>query len=103
MPPKVRYLNDVSKRLLTPVWSAHQQAHDQAQILHRDISAGNIMISDTGEGLLIDWDSAKHLDDIEKGGSQPERTVRRTHCPTARVSHFTFPAGHISVPGSSVC
>ncbi|KAM6501586.1 Protein kinase-like domain containing protein, partial [Amanita muscaria] len=53
---------------------AHHQALDRAMILHRDISAGNILITKNGEGQLGDWELAKHLDDIKKGGSQPERT-----------------------------
>jgi len=48
-----------------------QQAHDVAGILHRDISAGNIIITDQSEGLLIDWDMAKSLDEIQRGASQP--------------------------------
>jgi len=33
--------------------AAHQHAHFRAQILHRDISVGNILITDEGKGLLI--------------------------------------------------
>ncbi|EEB94797.1 hypothetical protein MPER_06333, partial [Moniliophthora perniciosa FA553] len=35
---------------------AHQDAYERASILHRDISVGNILITDNGGGLLIDWD-----------------------------------------------
>ncbi|KIL56172.1 hypothetical protein M378DRAFT_89732 [Amanita muscaria Koide BX008] len=65
------------KQLLTAFThaaEAHQQAIDDACILHRDISAGNILITREGNGLLGDWDMAKHLDDIKDGSPQPERT-----------------------------
>ncbi|KAH9486317.1 hypothetical protein JR316_0000381 [Psilocybe cubensis] len=56
---------------------AHSVAHDIAHILHRDISAGNIMIDQNGRGLLVDWDLSKstigpHPDD--DAVQQPERT-----------------------------
>ncbi|KIL56511.1 hypothetical protein M378DRAFT_17009 [Amanita muscaria Koide BX008] len=35
---------------------AHQQTLDKANILHRDVSAGNIVITDEGRGVLVDWD-----------------------------------------------
>lgn len=41
---------------LTSVVAAHHMAYEAANILHRDISSGNIMIGDTGEGYLIDWE-----------------------------------------------
>ncbi|KZV65205.1 hypothetical protein PENSPDRAFT_756677 [Peniophora sp. CONT] len=35
--------------------TAHRDAYEKANILHRDISPGNILITDKGTGLLIDW------------------------------------------------
>ena len=57
---------------------AHRHAHDKAEILHRDISAGNIMITEEGRGLLVDFDLSKFLDADDGGESQVERTVRST-------------------------
>lgn len=53
----------------------------KAGVLHRDISAGNIMITE-GRGFLIDWDLSKRVrfdekplekESVEK--EQPTRTV----------------------------
>ncbi|KAM6501572.1 hypothetical protein JOM56_001549, partial [Amanita muscaria] len=52
----------------------HQQTLDKANILHRDVSAGNIVITDEGRGVLVDWDVAKHADDIARGACLPEHT-----------------------------
>jgi serine/threonine protein kinase len=49
-------------------------AHDMANILHRDISAGNIMITEEGRGLLVDWDLSKSLGNADEAPSPPERT-----------------------------
>ena len=38
------------------VCAAHQQAYFGAYILHCDVSVNNILITDEGKGLLIDWD-----------------------------------------------
>ena len=57
---------------------AHRHAHDKAKILHRDISAGNIMITEEGRGLLVDFDLSKILDADDGGEGQLERTVRST-------------------------
>lgn len=55
----------------------HQDAYEKAKVLHRDISAKNIMINPlTKRGLLIDWDLAKHMD-TDRGlqSSQSGRSV----------------------------
>ncbi|KAH8989403.1 hypothetical protein EDB86DRAFT_2768836, partial [Lactarius hatsudake] len=35
------------------------QAYKRVQILHRDVSAGNILITEERSGILIDWDLSK--------------------------------------------
>jgi RIO-like serine/threonine protein kinase len=40
---------------------AHTAAYNKTQILHRDISAGNILITKEGTGILIDWDMSKKV------------------------------------------
>ncbi|KAI0315908.1 hypothetical protein OF83DRAFT_1173383 [Amylostereum chailletii] len=37
---------------------SHATAYSKVNVLHGDISAGNILITDDGRGLLIDWDLA---------------------------------------------
>ena len=39
----------------------HSRAYKRAKIFHRDISAGNILIDENGEGILIDWDLSLDL------------------------------------------
>ncbi|EIW78333.1 hypothetical protein CONPUDRAFT_127890, partial [Coniophora puteana RWD-64-598 SS2] len=46
---------------LADALEAHRDAYTKAKILHRDISAGNIILSPTGEGLLIDWDHCLNM------------------------------------------
>ncbi|KAI9436793.1 hypothetical protein F5148DRAFT_989669 [Russula earlei] len=41
---------------------AHTDAYNKAKILHRDVSAGNILIAPDRSGLLIDWDMSKRMD-----------------------------------------
>ncbi|KAH7918459.1 hypothetical protein BV22DRAFT_1134581 [Leucogyrophana mollusca] len=52
---------------------AHKDAFEKAEILHRDISVGNVIITAAGEGLLIDWDLAKSIADLNSS-RQHERT-----------------------------
>ncbi|KAL0566664.1 hypothetical protein V5O48_015341 [Marasmius crinis-equi] len=52
--------------------AAHEQAYENARVLHRDISIGNILIYDKG-GLLIDWEFSKHVD-LPKEARITERT-----------------------------
>ncbi|KAM6501558.1 hypothetical protein JOM56_001535 [Amanita muscaria] len=79
---KVLILNGLGRRLATfkstkellgvfaDAVDAHQQALDKADILHRDVGPGSILITDEGRGALVDWD----VDDTTRGISQSERT-----------------------------
>ncbi|KAI3610141.1 other 1 protein kinase, partial [Moniliophthora roreri] len=69
--------------------AAHQEAYAKARILHRDISAGNILISEDGkEGYLIDWDFSKEVTDDIETPRQPERTIDRGHGHACQASFF---------------
>ncbi|KAF8519592.1 hypothetical protein BU17DRAFT_89702 [Hysterangium stoloniferum] len=46
--------------------TAHEDAYDKAEILHRDISSADIIITNTGGGFLIDWDLCKKLQHIHQ-------------------------------------
>ncbi|KAF8498369.1 hypothetical protein BU17DRAFT_72336 [Hysterangium stoloniferum] len=51
-----------TKEMVTPVRdaiTAHGHAYDKAEILHRYINSGNILITHIGGGLLIEWDLCK--------------------------------------------
>jgi hypothetical protein len=56
------------------IWTVHHQAATDAQILHRDISDGNVLIDKDGNGMLIDWDLCCNLN--EEGARRFARTVR---------------------------
>ncbi|KAG6810142.1 hypothetical protein H0H92_013135 [Tricholoma furcatifolium] len=51
---------------LTLVVLAHKEAYEKCGIVHRDISAKNILITMNGRGILNDWDLAKHKLQLEK-------------------------------------
>ncbi|KAI0295048.1 hypothetical protein B0F90DRAFT_1638675, partial [Multifurca ochricompacta] len=54
---------------------AHSLAYERTQILHRDVSAGNILISEEGRGILIDWDLSKRVPkDVDEKARQHSRT-----------------------------
>ncbi len=57
--------------------TAHTEAYDKAQVLHRDVSAGNIMITEDGSGILIDWDLSKKVVKDGMKARRHSRTVRR--------------------------
>ena len=61
--------------MMTIIFTAHSQAYEQAEILHRDISVVNIIITDDGKGLLIDWDLCNHLENLANVRRQCEHTV----------------------------
>ena len=53
---------------------AHTAAYNKTGILHRDVSAGNILITDEGTGILIDWDLSKKVKEVSE--SKPRRYSR---------------------------
>jgi RIO-like serine/threonine protein kinase len=60
----------------TLTYTAAHHAAWKIGVLHRDLSPGNILIVDEGDGLLIDWDLCK----ITK--SPPEDSVARQYTRT---------------------
>ena len=61
-------------KLTMPI--AHTDAYDKTQILHRDVSAGNILITERGTGILIDWDLSKKVkEDLDARPRRHSRTV----------------------------
>ena len=54
--------------------TAHTDAFNKTQTLHRDVSAGNILITEGGTGILIDWDLSKKVK--ENADGQPRRHSR---------------------------
>ncbi|KAH8913522.1 hypothetical protein BT69DRAFT_1254946 [Atractiella rhizophila] len=63
-------------KVLFDAFTAHQQAVQYANLLHRDVSVGNILLlrTEDGEarGMLIDWEFAKDNDKVT--ARLPERT-----------------------------
>jgi RIO-like serine/threonine protein kinase len=58
------------------ILTAHTMAYEKAHILHRDVSAGNILITENGSGMLIDWDlSKKVIPDVDAKPRRHSRTV----------------------------
>ncbi|PIL30405.1 hypothetical protein GSI_07591 [Ganoderma sinense ZZ0214-1] len=51
--------------------TAHGHAVKYAGILHGDISVGNILIKPAGRALLIDWDHARLVSELETGPVEP--------------------------------
>ena len=69
-------------RLTDALCTAHRFAYTKANLVHRDISDGNIMIYEDPEkpgnpqSLLLDWELAKTKEELEAGPVQPSRSVR---------------------------
>ncbi|KAI0262319.1 kinase-like domain-containing protein [Gloeopeniophorella convolvens] len=57
---------------------AHQAAFVEAKVLHRDISANNILIGQGGQGLLIDWDFSIPTDLDDEDDESKARQLGRT-------------------------
>ncbi len=66
-------------------------AYQDAELLHRDISMGNIMLDSNMEGFLNDWDRAIRLSASE------EARATRTVC--LSLFHFYLLTQFILLPG----
>ncbi|KAG6818915.1 hypothetical protein H0H93_000341 [Arthromyces matolae] len=51
-------------QVVSHAFTAHRQAYELCNIIHRDVSTSNILITDSG-GVLNDWDMAKEREDIQ--------------------------------------
>ena len=60
MPLKVRSYNYLYPAL-TSSYLAHKVAYEVANVLHRDVSVGEILLDSKGHGLLIDGDLSKDI------------------------------------------
>ncbi|KAF8067990.1 hypothetical protein FPV67DRAFT_1780966 [Lyophyllum atratum] len=58
---------------VSDAFTAHRQAYERCTIIHRDISARNILVDDEGRGILNDWDLVKHESELKRG-RRHERT-----------------------------
>ncbi|KAH8984954.1 hypothetical protein EDB92DRAFT_1950421 [Lactarius akahatsu] len=64
-----------TRELCKVIRDAITEAYERVKILHRDVSAGNILITEDGSGILIDWDLSKK---VVKDGSGKQRQHSRT-------------------------
>jgi len=69
----------------SPCLVAHRDAYSKARILHRDVSAGNILITEKGGGILIDWDLSKKVKEYAE--PKPRLHSRTVRC---QSDGFTF-------------
>ncbi|KAI0292369.1 hypothetical protein B0F90DRAFT_278101 [Multifurca ochricompacta] len=76
---------------------AHSAAYERAQILHRDVSAGNILITEEGTGMLIDWDLSKQVHKgVEEGPRQHSRTGTWQFISISRLREPRYTAHEVS-------
>ena len=57
-------------------------------IIHRDIKAGNVMVTDTGLAKVLDFGLAKLLDESQEAASRPE-SIHLTEQRTIMDQAFT--------------
>ncbi|KAI0057011.1 hypothetical protein BV25DRAFT_1920544 [Artomyces pyxidatus] len=78
-----------SRQLISTVWDAlegHRDAYE-AGILHRDVSVGNILIGPDGQGLLIDWDLATSVTELNRPGRGRDMTGTWQFSSAAMLMH----------------
>lgn len=68
--------------LLIQVCRAVDYAHDRL-VVHRDLKAGNILVTPDGTPKLLDFGIAKRLEDEEGTGEQITRTAGSPHTPAS--------------------
>ncbi|KAF9554511.1 hypothetical protein CPC08DRAFT_821663 [Agrocybe pediades] len=59
-----------SKDFLKAVYDAyraHKAVYEKCQILHCDVSVGNILVTANGKGFLNDWDQARNVENLLSG------------------------------------
>ncbi|KAI9062371.1 hypothetical protein FKP32DRAFT_1686614 [Trametes sanguinea] len=84
--------------------NAHEDAYNKAQIMHRDISVGNILMVPyrIGEktyyqGLLGDWELSKRLEDMTKEARHPGRTFSQGTWQFMSVNTLKQPKSHVQI------
>ena len=80
---------------------AHDAAYYDAEILHRDISVGNIMISEGGGGFLIDWDMCVRVEEGAEPSGRVERTVGICLFSNIALSLMSVFVGNVAIHVSS--
>ena len=60
-----------------PFIVAHGAAYEEAKVLHRDVSGGNVLIDQNGQGILIDWDMCVWLENKEEAERIGQHVVRK--------------------------
>jgi len=83
-------------------FSAHDAVYYDANILHCDISAGNIMILGEGEGgFLIDWDICVRVEKGAELSGRVERTVGICLFSNIALSLMSVFVGNVAIHVSS--
>ena len=59
-----------------PFIVAHGAAYEEAKVLHRDVSGGNVLIDQNGQGILIDWDMCVWLENKDEAERIGQKVVR---------------------------
>ena len=78
-------------------FSAHDIAYYDANILHHNISIGNIMILEGGGGFLIDWDICVHVEEGAEPSGRVERTVGICLCSKTTLLLIYFFVGNMAI------
>ena len=77
---------------------AHDAAYYDANILHHNISAGNIMILEGGGGgFLIDWDICVRIEEGAEPSERVERTVGICLCSKIALLLIYFFVGNMAI------
>ena len=80
---------------------AHDAAYYDTDILHHDISVGNIMISEEGEGFLIDWNMCVWVGPGAMSLERVERTVGSCICSKIDLLLISVSTGNMAIYVSS--